>query len=99
MPSTTLKGAANLLVMPNVEAANISYTIDDDSKPRPQLRADFSTLSIAPDVIEITTRPANISVRAFVRSLFDTGLLGFIRQVDLQPTNRRLVYFVVIADN
>ena len=27
MPSTTLKGAANLLVMPNVEAANISYNL------------------------------------------------------------------------
>lgn len=27
MPDTTLKGAANLLVMPNVEAANISYNL------------------------------------------------------------------------
>jgi malate dehydrogenase (oxaloacetate-decarboxylating)(NADP+) len=27
MPETTLKGSANLLIMPNVEAANISYNL------------------------------------------------------------------------
>ncbi|MBV8634545.1 MAG: NADP-dependent malic enzyme, partial [Burkholderiaceae bacterium] len=27
MPDTTLKGQANLLIMPNVEAANISYNL------------------------------------------------------------------------
>jgi malate dehydrogenase (oxaloacetate-decarboxylating)(NADP+) len=69
MPNSTLKGDANLLIMPNLNAANISYNL---------LKAATGSVSVGP-ILMGPSKPAHIvTASVSARGIFNLAAVAAV---------------------